>query len=385
MMEPFWMRLVVLSRKGVNLYRNTILIVISILFLIVIISCIEQKSAWNGTIEEKDGVITVKNPKEPMFRSDVLSLEEELSIRGVSGKQELIFAEVNSIAVDGEGNIFVCDWKEGNIKKFNQNGELLKIIGKKGQGPGEFGTLGRICISNKNELVVEDFDKRCLLFFSNRGEYLRSLLAGSMLLLGSTIDSKGNIISSTLKLSQSNPEYELIKFDANLGILFKIGYMPYQNLQNFNPFIPTYTWAITKNDNIIYGYSNKYELQVFDPAGKILKKIKKEYDPVKITELEKEEEIKKVLSYVSFDFPETHSAFQNIKLDDEGRIYVKTWKKEEIKKAYFFDIFDATGRYIAEVYLEGTHHLFKNNKLYLVEEDEDGFHVLKRYKVTWKY
>ncbi len=359
-------------------------IIILILLIIMDSSCSQNSTGWKGTIEEKDGVLIVKNPKAPIYDSEILSLEEELSIRGINANQELIFAEVNSIAVDSEENIFVCDRKEGNIKKFNQNGELLKIICKRGQGPGELGTSGRICISNKNELVVEDFDKRCLLFFSNEGEYIKTLKSGGMLLLGSTIDSKGNIISSTLKLSQSNPEYKLTKYNSNFKPLFKIGIMPYQNLRNFNPFASTYTWAVTKNDNIIYGYSNKYELLVFDSTGKIIKRIKKEYDPVKITELEKEEEIKKVPSFVSFDFPETHSAFQSIKLDDEGRIYVKTWKKI-FEENYYFDIFDATGRYIAEVYLKEKPHLFKKGKLYSVEEDEDGFHVLKRYKVTWKY
>ena len=361
------------------------LVFLAIFFICFTSSCKQQSTEWKGTIEEKDGVVIVKNPKEPMNRSDVLDLEDELSIRGIGENQELIFAEVSSIAVDSDEEIFICDWKEGNIKKFNQNGELLKIIGKRGQGPGELGNLGRICISNKNELVVEDIQKRCLLFFSNEGKYLESLQAGAMLLLGSTIDSKGNIISSTLKLSRSTQEYELTKFDSNLNPLFKIGTMPYHNQPNFNPFVPTYSYAVAKNDNIIYGYSNKYERQVFNPTGKIIKKIYKEYDPIKVTELEKEEEIKKAPSYTRLDFPETHSAFQSIKLDDEGRIYVKTWKKEEFKEDYYFDIFDASGRYIAEVYLKGTPYLLKNNKLYSVEEDEDGFHVLKRYKVTWNY
>jgi len=349
------------------------------------LSCTQKDTEWNGTIEEKDGVIIVENPKEPMYGSEILSLKEELAIRGINENQELIFAEVSSIAVDSDEEIFICDSKESNIKKFNQNGELLNIIGKRGQGPGEFGDLGRICISNENELVVEDIQRRCLLFFSNEGKYLESLQTGAMLLLGTTIDSKGNIISHTLKLSRSTQEYELIKFDADLNPLFKIGTMPYPNLSTFNPFVSTYSYAVAKNDNIIYGYSNKYELQVFDPKGKIIEKIYKEYDPVQVSELEKEAEIKKAPSYTRFDFPETHSAFRSIKLDDEGRIYVKTWKKDEFKEGDYFDIFDVKGRYLAEVFLKETPHLFKKNKLYSVEEDEYGFHVLKRYKVIWNY
>jgi len=51
-------------------------------FLLSIISPAheKQKAEWKGTIEKHDGVTVVKNPKDPIHREDVFSLEEELSI-----------------------------------------------------------------------------------------------------------------------------------------------------------------------------------------------------------------------------------------------------------------------------------------------------------------
>lgn len=356
----------------------------ALLFSLIFCAC--NKNDWKGTIEVKDGVTLVKNPREPLYAETKLYLEDELSIKGISENGDFIFAEARSIAVDRNERIFICDRKEANIKIFDRSGNFLNTIGGRGQGPGEMSDPGKVCVSNNNELVVLDFQNRCLLFFSHEGKYLKTLKSRGMLLLGLRLDSKGNFIVSTLKLSQSFPEYELMKFDPHLNPLFKIGSMPYQqNYSALNPFAPGYTYAVDQNDNIVYGYSNKYEIQIFSPQGEILKKITKEYDAVRVTDAEKEEENSNAPSYVSFDFPDTHSAFQSILVDEEGRIFVKTWNKENSRKGFYYDIFDSQGRYTAKIFFEAMPSLFKNHKLYAIEEEEGGFQVVKRYGMTWSH
>ncbi|MBU4254607.1 MAG: 6-bladed beta-propeller [Acidobacteria bacterium] len=355
-----------------------------LLFCLSFYAC--NQTEWKGTIEVKDGVTFVKNPREPLYAEMKLNLEEELSIKGISENGDFIFAEVSSIAVDRNENIFICDRKEANIKLFDRSGNFLATIGRRGQGPGEMSDPERVCISNNDELVVLDVQNRCFLYFSLDGKYIKTLKSRGMLLLGLHVDSKGNILASTLKQGQSFPEYELIKYDPDLNPQFTIGSMPYQqNMRAINPFAPGYTYAVDQNDNIVYGYSDKYEIQIFSPQGKSLKIITKEYDAVRITDAEKEEEKSKAPPYAGFNFPDTHSAFQSIKLDDEGRIFVKTWKKEYPGKGFYYDIFDSQGRYTAEIFLEAMPSLFKNQKLYAIEEEEDGFQVVKRYGFSTHY
>jgi hypothetical protein len=355
-----------------------------LLFIFVFSAC--QKTEWKGSYQIQDGVTIVKNPREPLYAEMRLDLEEELSINGISETGDFIFAEVSSLAVDKNEKIFICDRKEANIKIFDRSGSFLKTIGGRGQGPGEMSDPGRVCVSNNNEIVVLDFQNRCLLFFSHEGKYIKTLNSRGMLLLGLRLDSKGNFIVSTLKLSQSFPEYELMKFNPHLNPLFKIGSMPYQqNYSALNPFAPGYTYAVDQNDNIVYGYPDKYEIQIFSPQGEILKKITKEYDAVRVTDTEKEEENSNAPSFVSFDFPDTHSAFQSILVDEEGKIFVKTWNKENSRKGFYYDIFDSQGRYTAKIFFEAMPSLFKNHKLYAIEEEEGGFQIVKRYGMTWSH
>lgn len=86
---------------------------------------------WQGTIEDKEGVKVVKNPKEPMYGEDVFSLEEELSIGEKEGKEEYMFSHITDIGVDEEERIYILDSKELHIKVFNKMGKYIKTIGKK--------------------------------------------------------------------------------------------------------------------------------------------------------------------------------------------------------------------------------------------------------------
>lgn len=54
-----------------------------------------------------------------------------------------------------------------------------------------------------------------------------------------------------------------------------------------NPIFPRCYWAITNEDNLVWGFADKYKLFINNSEGKPIKKITKEYDPIKITDEEK--------------------------------------------------------------------------------------------------
>ena len=67
-------------------------------------------------------------------------------------------------------------------------------------------------------------------------------------------------------------------------------------------------------------------------------------------------------------------------MDDECRVYAFTWEKSPDGKRRMFDVFDEQGRYIARIPLPSRSLFIKKGKLYSVEEDEEGYQHLKRYK-----
>jgi hypothetical protein len=184
--------------------------------------------------------------------------------------------------------------------------------------------------------------------------------------------------------------YVLKKFNPQLEEIFSIFSTKVLKYPYINPFFPRCYWDVTTENNLIWGFPDKYELHIINSEGKPVKKIIKKYDTIKITKEEKEEEIKErfggpegIAPGVKLSWEEHHNAFIYLSIDDSGRIFTRTYEKVSESDEYYYDVFDSEGRYIAKIPLRARPRIWKKNKLYTIEEDEEGFQVVKRYKVSW--
>jgi hypothetical protein len=242
-------------------------------------------------------------------------------------------------------------------------------------------------ITPRNEIMVYDGRVRRINLYSLDGEYLRQISSATIPFYPIIkMDSKGDFIGLTLR----GKELGLKKFDLNLDHLFNIKLA--KNWDDEDLILPWIYFDISYKDNIIWGFNEKYEININNPKGDILRRINKEYSPLKITEERKREYIDwategeglppnsnlKVQRY----FP----PFMNLFVDENERIFVETYEKADDEGSHYFDVYDSLGRYVTKVAIkigiEGK-LILKNGKLYTVEEDEDGYQYIKRYKVTW--
>ena len=360
------------------------LIVLLLFCFIIATACEKQKTRWKGTIKEENGVTVVRNPEEPMYGEDVFSLEEELSIGQLKGEKELLFSEIRSLAVDEEGRIYAFDFKEANVKVFGSNGHYIRTFGKKGQGPGELDFPLVMSITSQNEIVVEDYRNK-LVFFSSEGELIKSIPIAKLGVSGVDIDSQGNIVGRSIVREKEDPRYEIKKFDSDLNYLHSLGSSPLPSATPgvFNPFMAVIRHEIYKDDHIICGYAEKYEIKIYNAAGELKKIIMKDYDPVEITEEEIKIQTDGIPSDLKLSISKYYPAYSRFLADDEDRIFVRTYERMKDDERYYYDVFDAEGKYIVKIPLKSRPHVLKNSQFYTVEEDEEGYQVIKRYKVTW--
>lgn len=110
--------------------KKSVALVFSVFLLMT--SCQSDRSGWQGTVEVIDGVETVKNPEEPLYSGDVLSLEEDLSIGTSEGEEECVFSRIGGIDVDDDGNVYAIDASSAHIRVFDSRGRFLRTIGRKG-------------------------------------------------------------------------------------------------------------------------------------------------------------------------------------------------------------------------------------------------------------
>src|SRR5512143_1405390 len=70
------------------------------------------------------------------------------------GRTELLFGSVVSVCEDDKGDFYVLDQRDQKVLKFSPDGRRLGAFGRKGQGPGDFQSPGRIAFTPVGELAV---------------------------------------------------------------------------------------------------------------------------------------------------------------------------------------------------------------------------------------
>ena len=355
---------------------------------------------YGQNVKTVDGIKIIQNKKKPDPPKGIptkMTLELETVI-GESNDPDKAFSQLSSFVVDDDGTIFALDFKEQKIKVFDDSGEFLRAFGEKGQGPGELQMPAGIFLSPDNRLAINDAQARKIAYFTKQGKYIEhKSYATRMQLTTLVMDSQGNFMGRELKLEGQEMFFEIVKIDPEMKTLFsldKIGFpIPLPGSGNkINLMDMISIFQVDRTGNIYYGRNREYEIDMYTPEGKHVKSIRKEYQPQKITEEDKEEILGRMDSVPTagavnlremFEFPKLFPAYQFFTLDEAGRIIVRTWKKGEEEETFVHDIFDADGRFIAQFTSKVNISVWKNGKAYAIDENEEGFNIIKRYSVSW--
>ena len=342
---------------------------------------------WKGSIVKEGDVTLVKNPKEPIYKTPILELKEELSIGGPEASGQAVFARMGEFIVDDAGNFYISDRKEDRIKVFDNAGRFLRTIGRHGQGPGDLDGIGALSIvGTTGELAVGNVRRDCLTFFKAKGTYLRDLTYGGRHTNFAVLDSKGNIYGLELYevTGSTRSEVRMVVRDPKSEHPVILNRTPGADRAQFELFMPHSVWRLDPSDNLAYGYSKDYEIRFYEAGSwKLVKRVRKSYDPVPVSDSEKKRYMPKGFGDWPVVMAENHPAFRSFFLNDTGHLFVETFE-EAGTGLFIHDIFDKNGRLLARMPLKPRGLKISGGKYYALEEDEDGFQYVKRYAVTWK-
>lgn len=107
-------------------------------------------------------------------REATLTAHTLFQVGEVDGEEYETFGNVNDVAFDSRGNLYVLDASAYHVVVFDAMGKFVRMIGRQGEGPGEFGFPTALAVLPSGELVVNDAAKANLQVFSADGEFLRS-------------------------------------------------------------------------------------------------------------------------------------------------------------------------------------------------------------------
>jgi len=335
------------------------------------------------------------NPTPHKGQPTRMHITEDLRIGTVKGSDEYMFGVIREIAVDDDGQIFVLDTKKTLINIYNRNGLYKKTIGRHGQGPGELQAPQRMSKTWQDEIFVEDHGARSFVYYTLDGHYSRRVTFASVFIFTTGVDSLGNIVGIVQTPGKNGNKQVINRYGPKLNYLHTLGYPIEGNRREYNYFKPWLSWAAFKGDHIIFAYSTNYELYIYNAQGTLVQIIEKKYKPVKISEeeLAHMRSVVRLPSNIKHIVPKHHDAFQRISVDEKDRIFVQTWEKTKDGEGFIYDVFGPDGICFARVPLRFSFGRFplhispivwKNGKVYAIEEDEDGYQFVVRYTVHWE-
>ncbi len=139
---------------------------------IFFVGCLGGEGRNKGDVEEAFFSIDLQkqDEKERIWR------EIEIDTLAVIGNSEReILYKPGYIKGDGSG-VYIIDYGDSSIKKFNNNGNLVVKYGKgRGEGPGEFINPTGVAIDENGKVWVADGGARSLDWFTGKGDFLRKL------------------------------------------------------------------------------------------------------------------------------------------------------------------------------------------------------------------
>lgn len=307
----------------------------------------------------------------------------------------------NVFDIDSQGNIYIyIPTSDGDIYyKFNDKGNFVHSFGRQGQGPGENQACYYLALTSNDEIAVTDNNKLSL--FKNSGDLsnetklddqflaVHPLANGNYLVWKAIFDPTSEYYAQN-PLLVCDPEFkEIAELDRQLVP------NPMQG-ERYKGIWYTFSWQVA-DGKILTGFQDRgYEIFIYDFNGKLLRKIRKEYKSLPVSQ-EYKDSFMKPFSAPIFDdirkkiyFPNSRPPFHHFFTDNSGRLFVMTYEKGEKPGEYWYDIFNPEGIFISRTTLnikndaDRLYAKIKNNRLYTVQEKESGFVELAVYQIHWQ-
>ena len=277
-----------------------------------------------------------------------ITFQDTLEIKGV-------FTKISDLDLDSDGNIYVFDEGEQNIKKFSKYGEYINTIGKKGKGPGEFDTANLFEFDNNDKLIVCNFGNNRFDVLSSEGQFLSSFRVpgqSSVFALPGVsafkINSKNHLI---LALHDRYSGTYLIQKWNMKGEIIHEYFRVQKELPSFNnshrEIKRELLLAIDKLDNIYYAFSDEPGITALDSIGNVKYKIDRKIIPI----LYSDEERKKLIEETKKIYIEGFTAgYMNGAKNIPKNIPLPPWAKDTYKyKPFSFALFSLKGNQVVVV------------------------------------
>jgi len=380
--------------------------------LLIFCSCGREKGQQEPSVEIRDGIEYIINRAEPLHPETNVQFEEDLSISGEDDEGNIILYSPYSYAVDEAGSIYIFDRMDPAVKKFDTEGQLIRTIGGKGQGPGEFQFVSSMAYVPVQRLLTLDYDQNRISLFTDEGSFISShnfqnssfgiyFAADSFfareettVLPGTTPMTWRSALSAKAFDYQGQELFSYGEFQARQS-----GFVNEEGRQ-FSFSRPYEVLSVLAGDpenaRLYHCLNDQYSIDVYNREGRLFRKIERPHKRIPVNENDKksyldgfrdrgstEQDVR--LIEKNANIPDFKPVTNRMLVDSLGRLWVELNETvETVAGTYWiYDIFDKDGFYVYRFQCEYRPGQIRDGKMYRMDRDEEsGELVFKRYRIT---
>jgi len=366
-------------------------------------------AVWGGTIDTlASGRIVVTNPAEGMWaEGEAWTVTEDLRIGSFDDPGAYSFGQIIALDVDDYGRIWVLESQAAEVRVFDADGRHVRTTGGKGGGPGEFAgpahlqlgpdgdvwvpdpQNGRINVIDTTGVFVEEHRMAGGFFFSpwpggfdHEGRYylpVPMMIDGEFALSTVVFDADMSPVDTLKSLANPDPpeRFELVSPDGEGRLVATV---PFSAGLSTTRSPAGTQWGMMTGDYLLFEV---------DAAGDTLRVIHAEYEPIRVTEADREVAIEGLSWFTDQGgkldaglLPDMKPAAWNLFVDDAGRIWVSRMTQNPAGQDY--DLFDPDGRFLGRVQLPVPMNAVRRvvgDHIYGVTQDELGVPYVIRARI----
>ncbi len=270
--------------------------VIAIVITIVVMAGCREESQRAVTVADSAGVEIITNPPVSIESAETWSLSAEPVVEiGAGTNPEVPLFRVTDVLPLESGRVAVGTDAPPRVVIFEPDGAVAATLGREGEGPGEFFSVGSVVFLPGDSLAVWDPDRRRVSVFTVDGRFARELnlrdiapmsargapddrttsgfthlmasASGWLILFGE------GVLSSGPEPAVVRPELPAYRLSRDGEVLARFG--PFPGMTTFVGGPPgalplplgARTHAATWDNNLVVGTAESTEFRVFAPTG----------------------------------------------------------------------------------------------------------------------
>lgn len=323
------------------------------------------------------------------------------------------FSWVKSIAVDGQGRIFVYEHSTQDVRVFGTDGSHLKTIGRRGSGPGELRNAEGIAFGRDGKLWLRDAANGRFTRFDAEGRVEASWPARYCYSQGAwnpRFDRLGRFLDIDCMVREGRGrEDAVLAYHTDMSRIDTLAVLPPCGTQEL---AEAATWITRRSDGVSYRQipwaaraeralgpsgetwcapnSARYEIVRVVPGARDTLRITKAATAVPVTRAERDSVIAAIdeRGPTGLDFgriPATKPMIERLTVDDDGRLWVHY---SDARRMRMLDVYAPDGRHLATAELGRVKtttfapFVVRGDHLYTLTYDEDDLPWVTRLTRT---